>query len=225
MRAWSLLPLTLAALEILHPTWSDTAVSDAVRSSAAWWIVLHVLLLLGYAGLVVVFLRIARSTAERAMLIAFGIANSMYLAIDGIAIGVLAQLDPVAADVVWSSTWVTLLADGSGATWAAVLLLLAVRSSASLALRVGAGVTWLAFVASALPALGGPAIGVSRSAALATGAWAVYQRGSVAIPLAMLAFAAVLRQHVGAEAAFGLVLVAIATGRSSPAAASPPGPG
>jgi len=220
----SLVPLALALLELVHPAWNGGSVSDAVRAAGAWWIALHVALMIGYALLAVVLQGIARTRLARAMLLFFAICNTVYLAVDGIAIGVLAQSDPTLADTLWSATWVTLLADATGAAWAAALLLLALslRPARDWLLGAGTALTWLAFVASAVPSISGPAVILSRVAALGSGAWSVYQRGSADIPLALFIFAAVSRQHVGAEAALGLVFVAIATGRSIPAAASQP---
>jgi hypothetical protein len=51
---------------------------------------------------------------------------------------------------------------------------------------------------------------VSRLAATATAALLVYARGAQAIPPALLIVSAVLRQHVGPEAALGLVFLAAA---------------
>jgi hypothetical protein len=139
---------------------------------------------------------------------------------------VLAPTDPNAADTLWNSPLVTVLADASGATWAAALIVkgLALQGMArGRGDTAGALVTWLVSVASAAPLAGVAAL--SRIAALATGARAVYQRGTSGMPFALLVFAAVLRQHVGAEAALGLVCVALAlaiTTRSAPAAWCPP---
>ena len=75
---------------------------------------------------------------------------------------------------------------------------------------------------AAVPSFAEAAVLVSRIAALGAGFWTVYQNAGSGIPIALLIFASVLRQHVGAEAALGLVFVAIAIARSSPAAASLP---
>jgi hypothetical protein len=73
---------------------------------------------------------------------------------------------------------------------------------------VGLGLTWLTFAAS-VPPLGAPQV-ISRGAALAVGAWVVYRTGTAGVPAALLVFAAVLHQHVGPEAALGLVFVSLA---------------
>lgn len=224
VRAWSLLPLGLAVVELAHPTTTGESVSETVRGAGAWWLPLHIVLLSGYALLVAMLWRLSRSPLAHASLAGFAACNSLYLAVDGMAVGILAQANPSVADGLWSAAWVNLLADVTGATWAASLLLLSLTVDRwnERPMRLGASVTWLAFVASAVPGIAGVAVSLSRIAAAATGGWSVYQRGTRGIPIALLIFASVMRQHVGAEAAFGLVLLAIATGRSSPAAASPP---
>jgi hypothetical protein len=250
--------IALAALELSHPAWADGSVAQAVSAAGEWWLPLHVLLIAGYGVLALV---LWRHVAERvgpveraAMSLAavFGACNSAYLALDGLVVGVLARTDPNAADALWNSPLVTLLADATGASWAATLLLTALtlgpsaRAANARVIQqrpaplphgalappagrlelVGAALTWLLFAASAAPV--GPAAGaavLSRVAALATGAWVVYQRGTIGIPFALLAFAAVLRQHVGPEAALGLGCISLAfalTTRSAPAASCPP---
>jgi hypothetical protein len=192
------------------------------ETAGLWWLPLHGLLLIGYALLVARLWRLTRSPFAHAAFVGFAVCNSLYLAVDGIAVGVLAHADPAGADALWSAAWVNVLADITGATWAASLLLLSLSFSREWPIRLGAGLTWLAFVAAAVPAIAGGAVSLSRIAAAGTGGWCVYQRGAASIPVALLIFASVLRQHVGAEAAFGLLLIAIATRRSSPAAGSPP---
>jgi hypothetical protein len=257
-RAAVAVPIALAALELSHPAWSDGSVAQAVSAAGEWWLPLHVLLMAGYGVLaLVLWRRVAERVgpverAARWSAAVFGACNSAYLALDGLVVGVLARTDPGAADALWNSPLVTLLADATGASWAATLLLCALtlgpsayatdasvvpHPPAPVARGVlappadrleqgGVAVTWLLFAASAAP-LGPAAVAavLSRVAALATGAWAVYQRGTIGIPFALLAFAAVLRQHVGPEAALGLVCIACAfalTARSAPAAWCPP---
>jgi hypothetical protein len=104
---------------------------------------------------------------------------------------------------------VAALANLTGATWsAAVLSVAAALHPTGRVAGVGLTATYLAFVASA-PPLALPLV-VSRLTALATGAWVAYSRGPSAAPFALLAFAAVLRQHVGPEAALGMLLVFVA---------------
>jgi hypothetical protein len=260
-RAAVAVPIALAALELSHAAWADGSVAQAVSAAGEWWLPLHVLLIAGYGVLALVLWRhVAERVgpverATRSLAAVFGACNSAYLALDGLVVGVLARTDPDAADALWNSPLVTLLADATGASWAAILLLTALtlapaaraadarvvqhppapgpygtfESPAPPAARlemVGVALTWLLFAASAAPL--GPAAGaavLSRVAALATGAWVVYQRGAIGIPFALLAFAAVLRQHVGPEAALALVCIACAfalTRRSAPAASCPP---
>jgi hypothetical protein len=82
--------------------------------------------------------------------------------------------------------------------------------------------TWFTFV------LGGflPfAAALSRVVALAVGASLVYAAGIGGLAIALLIFAAVIRQHAGAEAALGMLCIAVAAAlseRSGPAAESPP---
>jgi hypothetical protein len=221
-------PVFVAALELSHPAWSDGAVTQAIASAGAWWIPLHVLLLLAYCVLVGAVLWPAASTGlipgwwPRAMLAMFCIFNTAYLVLDGL---IVARADPATAEGIWNSPWVTGLANAVGASWAAALLVCALgwlSARAGRAVHIGLVLTWLAFIAgAALPAatLGG------RIIALTTGVGLVYARGAMALPSALLVFAAVLRQHVGPEAALAMVFVAAAIAlreRSNPAAASPP---
>jgi hypothetical protein len=203
-------PIALAALELSHPTWSNGDVAQAVAATGAWWLPLHVLLIAGYGALV--WLLWLPGGFARAMLIAFLVCNTAFLAIDGLAVGLLAQGNPDEADRLWTSPLVTLLANLTGATWAASLLFIArfygPKGRPALMALV---LTFVAFVASA-PPLSVPTL-ISRLLAAATGAWIIYASGPKNLPLAALAFAAVLHQHVGAEAALGLVLVSLALAR------------
>jgi hypothetical protein len=217
----AILPVVVAALELSHPSWSDGSVTQAIASAGGWWIPLHVLLALGYPALVAVILWPRSARFTRSLLAGFTVLNAAYLLIDGV---VVAQLDAPSADAMWNSPWVAGLANAVGATWAAALLACALAflpAGAGRAARIGLAVTWLAFVAgAAFP----PATLASRLFGLATGAALVYTRGAPALPFALLVFAAVLRQHVGPEAALAMLFVAAATAlreRSSPAAASP----
>jgi hypothetical protein len=205
--AWTRLavPVAVAALELIHPPGAE---------SADWiWIPLHLALIAAFGALVAVLWRRAHWRAARAALIAFAGANTAYLLVDG----VLGDLSP----------GTSALANAAGAAWAAALLLMA-ASAPGVSRRVTAGLmmTWLAFVASA-PPVGLPPL-VSRLAAATTAAWIVYATGRSALPGALLTFGAVSRQHVGPEAALGMVCCALAIGlseRSTPAAASPPSAG
>lgn len=233
VRLRSLIPIALAVLEVIHPAWPDSSVGEAVQPVVAWWVLLHVGLLVGYVLLVVVLWGLARSVLARWMLLAFAACNTAYLALDGVGVGLLARSDPVTADRLWGAVPVTVLADLVGATWAAALLLIAIwlQPSNGRVVRVGSGVAWLALVASAVTT-GAIFSLLSRGVALATGAWSVYQDGSRNLPVALLIFASVLRQHVGPEAAVGLIGVALAlaltpargspTERSDPVAACQP---
>jgi hypothetical protein len=209
-----LVSLLIGGLALIHPTWTDGSVSQAVASAGGWWIPLHLLLVVCFALLVVSLWTSIRDrrgtfpTAARVLLAAFLICNSFYLVIDGVGIGVLAESDPSAADVLWGSPWLAGLANATGATWAGSLLCVAqtLGTPRGRAPLVGLALTWLAFVAGATP-LAGTAALVSRVAAIGTGAWVVYADGPRQIPFALLVFAAVLRQHVGAEAALGMLFI------------------
>jgi hypothetical protein len=216
--AWlMLLPVALAALELLHP------VAPGAEGAAWWgWIPLHLGLLVGYTALAWLLWRVACGRFMRGALAAFGAVNTVYLLTDGVAVGVLGRANPADAQVLWASPLVSVLADASGAIWAAALLLLA-AADAPRPVKAVCALTWLAFVASAQPV--GLPIVAGRALALASGAALVYAQGARCIPAALVIFSAVLRQHVGPEAALGLLLLApvlSARGRSSPAAASPP---
>jgi hypothetical protein len=202
----------LAALELAHPAWTDSDVARAVAAAGGWWLPLHLLLITGYAALVRVLW--VPPVFARAVLVAFLICNTSFLGVDGISVGLLAPDDPQAADALWNSPLVTALANLTGATWAAGVLSVAAahgRIGQNKLALIGLGLTWLTFVASA-PPLAGPLL-ISRLAAVATGGWVVYQTGTRGLPFALLGFAAVLHQHVGAEAALGFVLVGIALAR------------
>jgi hypothetical protein len=202
-------PCALAALELTHPTWSEGSVSGAVGAAGGWWLPLHLLLIAGYLALVRVLW--GPGVLVHAVLVAFLVCNTAFLAIDGVAGGLLAGSDPDAVDALWNSQLVTILANLTGATWAASLLSIAAAHLHGAQTRIGPVLTWVAFVVSA-PPLSAPPV-ISRLLAAATGAWIVYARGTAGLPVALLAFAAVLHQHVGAEAAFGLLLVAAALAR------------
>jgi len=124
VRAWSLLPLALAVAELAHPTTTDESVSESIRAAGMWWLPLHLVLLIGYALLVAMLWRLTKSPLAHGALAGFAACNCLYLAVDGIAVGVLAQANPAVADALWSAAWVNILADATGATWAASLLLL-----------------------------------------------------------------------------------------------------
>jgi hypothetical protein len=185
-------------------------VSQGVAAAGGWWLPLHLLLIVGYAALVRVLW--VPSILARAVLVVFLVCNTAFLGVDGVAIGLLAASDPAAADALWTSPLVTILANVTGATWAASLLSIAATrhgATSSTPVKVGVVVTWILFVTSvfSVPQL------FSRLAAAATGALIVYAQGPAGLAAALLVFAAVLHQHVGPEAALGLLLVSLAVAR------------
>jgi hypothetical protein len=216
-------PMALGVLELSHPTWSETSVSQGVSGAGGWWIALHVLLILG-DGVLVWMLWTSR-IVNQLVLSVFAASNTAFLAIDGLVVGLLSQSNPAAADAVWGSAAVETLANITGAAWAAALLTTAAALNPSDQRRVGlfgSALTWAAFVASSVVPF---AAAVSRALALATGVLSVQASGMAGMPFALLVFAAVLRQHVGPEAALGMLCVALAQAlrrRSVPVAASPP---
>lgn len=205
--------VALAILELAHPGGTDSTVVDAL------WLRLHIALTIGY-GLLTWFLwntaRIPAAVADRhriatalfrAALIVFVLANTTFLLIDGVFPELRAGTDPVSASPV--------LANITGAAWCFVLLsLAAARAPAALdrPATLLLVLTWFAFIAGATPLQASPL--VSRAAAVVSAAWFAYRGGVSAVPSALLAFAAVLRQHVGPEAALGLLCVAAALGLS-----------
>jgi hypothetical protein len=281
-------PLALAVLELVHPTWSGANIAAGVAASGGTWVPLHVGLLLGYLVLTWrLWLSVTPPAtpgshgqtlcgAARVALVVFAALNSIFLAFDGIAVGLLTTSEPAAADTLWSAPAVSLLANATGAIWsAAVLLVAAVWSSPAAPpsspspgaaandtgtparvlspsvgrsgaadgesrrflgaavsgwpLLVGLALIWLTFVAST-PAIGLAPL-VSRLAATIMAASLVYRSGAPALPTALAIMAAVLRQHVGPEAALGLLVVAGALAtrtvkrRSNLEVASPPSAG
>lgn len=214
------LPLVLGALELFHPTWSGDAIAQAVAAVGLAWIALHALLIVGYASLVWTLWppdRLARTA-----LAVFVASNTTFLAIDGLVVGILAIRDPAAADGLWSSPVVTVLANLTGAAWSAALLTTALTRRRSAPILAGAAITWLAFTLGAVL----PVVGMlSHLTAAALAFWLVYTRGASAAGAALVVFAATLRQHVGPEAALGMACLALAAAvreRSAPAAGSPP---
>ena len=172
--------VVLAGLEVLHPATAQDAQQQV-------WIGVHVALLVGYALLCVALWTSAPNALARASVAVFGVLNAAFLAIEGLGVGA-----PM-----------LLLANVTGAAWSAALL---TRVRESRVLTVLLAAAWVLFVAGAF---GLPVI-VSRVAAIGVMAWLVYTGGRAAIGGALLAFAAVLRQHVGPEAALGLLCVAAA---------------
>ena len=216
--------VTMAILELSHPSWAGASVSDGVATAGVWWIPLHLLLITGYA--VVVGMLWPKAPIQRTLLALFAVCNTVFLGIDGVLVGLLARADPPTADALWNSLAVGVLGNLTGASWAAALVALAVElypsRERSAAVVVESSLTWAAFVASSVMPLVGL---ISRVLAVAIGALAVQATGRAGLPFALLVFAAVLHQHVGSEAALGMLCVAIAVtlrGRSVPVAASPP---
>ena len=220
-----IVPLALGALEVLHPGWSGTSVADGVAAAGGWWIPLHVALVAGYALLAWTLWPTA--PVARVLISVFTLSNTAYLAVDGLVVGVLATTNPAAADGLWNSSAVAALAALVGATWcAAVLSLAATRAPRSTLLIAALILAWMTFIAGTV---GSAATVASRLIALAIGASLVYAIGARAVGVGLLVFAAVMRQHVGPEAALGMLFIALAgaldlvRGRSTLAAWSPPG--
>jgi len=219
-------PLALAALELAHPTFPGAAPSQAVAAVGAWWLALHLALIVGYALLVSSLW--SRSRLARLALAVFVLCNTAFLAVDGLGVGLLASTDPGGADAFWNSPPVIALGDATGAAWAAALLLIAAQSTRpSRLITLALSVAWLNLVASTVVP---QARLVSFALATAIAAYRLYQAGATGLPFALLVFAALLRQHVGPEAAVGMLCIALARvdrlrARSSPEASSPPSPG
>jgi hypothetical protein len=155
--------------------------------------------------------RAAARVACRVALVVFFLANAMFLVVDGLVVGLRAATDPVGVDAIWESPTVILLANVAGAAWCLALLsLAAVRVPADLdrATAFLLALTWLVFLVSATQLQAAQPL--SRVAAIGTAAWLVFRGGAPALPCALLVLSAVLRQHVGPEAALGIVLVAAA---------------
>ena len=165
-------PLLLAGLALVHPTWAGGSVAPA--AAGGWWIPVHGLLLLGFGALG--WLWWLGHWTSRFAVGAFLLCNAAFLAIDGIAVGLMAANDPVGADVLWNSPWVELLSDATGATWAAGCSPPRGRSNLERAIDRatlgGLALTWLTFVASGYVPYAGAA---SRVVALATGSYAIYR--------------------------------------------------
>lgn len=146
----------------------------------------------------------------RAALALFALANTAFVTVDGLLVGTLATRDPGAADALWAAAWLGGLANLVGAVWAAALLLVAwtrlPRSQKTTVTKLALALTWLCFVASAVP--GGLPPLMSRAVAAVAAALIVYRGGTAALSAALLAVAAVFRIHAGPEAALGFLLVA-----------------
>ncbi len=255
LRVWAAVgvPLALGVLQLTHPTWTDGSVSHAVVAAGAWWIPLHVLLLVGYVALALtLWPETLGSRVCRALLVAFVVCNTAFLVIDGLVVGSLAGSNPSAADGVWNCPLTVGLGDVTGALWCAALLTIgALRASAWQAGRAGAGdasgqvlhqasgqargqtrgrpprslvllcvLIWGGFVASLVT----PAAIVVGSLALVFAVYRTYTRkgAGAGVTFGLLALAALARQHVGVEAALGMVWIALAAlgdalrGRTTP---------
>src|SRR4051794_6992907 len=96
----------LAILELAHPP----------TPQGSTWLPLHVALVCGYLGLISILWRTAQppNTPVRIALALFIVANTAFLALDGLAVGLGATPAPAAADA--------LLANVTGAAWCAALL-------------------------------------------------------------------------------------------------------
>jgi hypothetical protein len=242
-------PLALGSLQLSHPTWTDGAVSQAVADAGAWWIPLHVLLMLGYVLLALTLTLWPVDVVGTVGLAAFVVSNTAFLAVDGVVVGTLAATNPPAADAVWNSPLTIGLGDVTGAPWCAALLSVGVRASSGVRASLRGSskeathnppsrempwlaiLIWLAFVASLVT----PAAILVGSLALVVAVYRTYLgRGPRAgVTFGLFALAALARQHVGVEAALGMLWIALAsvadvvrgqpaTGRSGPAASSPP---
>jgi hypothetical protein len=184
--------------------------------------------------------------------VAFVVCNTAFLLIDGLVVGSLAGSQPSTADSVWNSPLTVGLGDLTGALWCAALLAIgATRAYAFQSLAGSAGspeqmprsliilavLIWGGFVASLVT----PAAIVVGSLALVFAVYRTYTRkgAHAGLTFGLLALAALARQHVGVEAALGMVWIALAalgdalrgrsgperltTARSDPAASSPRG--
>src|SRR5712692_2233974 len=102
-------PIALSVLELSHPSWSEGSVAQAVGAAGGWWLPLHLLLIVGYVALDRVLW--IPGVLVRAMLVAFLVCNTAYLAVDGVAVGLLAGSDQprptVCATALWSQHWPT----------------------------------------------------------------------------------------------------------------------
>ena len=255
LRAWAAVgvPLALGVLQLTHPTWTDGSVSQAVLAAGAWWIPLHVLLLLGYVALAAtLWPEGVHVSVSRALLVGFVVCNTAFLLIDGLVVGSLAGSQPATADSVWNSPLTVGLGDLTGALWCAALLAIgAARASAMPSSPASAGspgqmprsliilvaLIWGGFVASLVT----PAAIVVGSLALVFAVYRTYTRkgAHAGLTFGLLALAALARQHVGVEAALGMLWIGLAalgdalrgrsspervsTGRPDPAASSPRG--
>jgi hypothetical protein len=202
-------PILLAVLALLHPIWTGDSVVAAASSPN--WIPVHIGLLVGFAALVGVMWPAGSRRAPAAIALAvFALVNAIYLAVDGLWIGRLALSDPPLADALWNAPTVTVLANLSGALFCLALLLRATLEHDVRDDRLligGLGLTALLLIASGWLPYAGLA---ARLAAIATGGLAIYRAGLPAVPFALLVFASVLRQHVGPEAALGMVCITVA---------------
>ncbi|GAC1313783.1 MAG: hypothetical protein NVSMB2_02280 [Chloroflexota bacterium] len=204
--------LLIAALALTHPALAAGAAgapAAAIAARGPLWLATHTALLLAFLTF---GWRLGRHTtgSTQAALRLFAVANTAYLALDGLVVGALASSDPSRAAAVWNAPALGILANAVGALWAAALLLLAwirlPHSQRTMLSQVALALTWLCFAASAAP--GGVPPLASRFIAAATAALVIYRRGTPAMSAALLTVAAVFRIHVGAEAAVGLLLIA-----------------
>jgi hypothetical protein len=230
---------------VAHPVWaSGTSVYQGIAEAGDRWLVVHLLLTVGFPTLAFALYRLIPNDESREGRVAawllglFGAAAAAFLALDGVVTGMMvrsaagqeaAQQVQAAESVraLWASPLALGLANLTGLTFALALsataLALYPRTRGRLVLAC-LGIVVAALVGAALASMLGflwpPAL--ARVAGIATGAVAVYRQGATAIPFALLVLAGVLPQHVGLEAQVGLLCVFFAiAGR---AFVWPPGP-
>lgn len=168
---------------------------------------LHGLLLVGYVGLVWCFW--PQHWIARLLLAGFGVVNTAFLGLDGVVVG----LSGARADEIWNSPLAIGLANLTGATWCAALLALAAART-----RLSRMTSWLLLAVWVMFVLGAvvPYAALATGIALAGAAFRGYSVGA-GMPFVLLLLAAILRQHVGLEAALGMLCLALAAALDEPA--------
>src|SRR5215471_9394737 len=86
---------------MVHPAWaSGNAMSQGVVATGSLWLPLHIALLIAHALL---WLSAPTNRVARTALLEFVLANTAFLAIGGLVVGVRAPTHSTPVDAVWSS--------------------------------------------------------------------------------------------------------------------------
>jgi hypothetical protein len=228
-------PVALTLAELAHPLWSSGTVYQAVAPVADRWLLVHVVLVAGFAltALGLASLLGDRSDpaarAARLLLGLFVVGNTALIAIDGLATGLLvdgARALPAteqagvekAIEAMWHQPLTNVFSGLGAFGFMAGILLTAValypRSQTCLALT-GVGLTMVVWeLSSAVGLLGDMSLAYPLGAAawaigLVTACYVVHDSGRASFPFAFLVLGAVGFQHTPPWGPIGLVALLV----------------